>query len=344
MGNDFAKLKTFSSLKELESATGERFEMYAQYMLSLINVGYIGTRIHKDNGIDGILLSKESKSGETVIYSIYGPEKGTGWTSKFTKIKDDIDSIKGYVNGKFKKYEICFVFNFKLAGNEIYELDNYCTAESITYFYLYPEKLFRELEDNTKLITNAIAFFDGVNDEGREITDWNNHIFAGKVLEILCQINEGDDIADKLKTIMILKYKLLSYLPPEVVKLKQLPNNKIFAIPRKSELKEKTAVNQGHKTVYIFERKTGKIKKFDEESYVNTFGNKLEYLPTISRLENGIYAIKIEDLNVIFFLLNKCYLQLENTGFFDLTYALHHAMKTEERFEKLKSIRKSKLR
>lgn len=337
------RLKTFNSLKELESATGERFEIYAQYMLSLIHTGYIGTRIHKDNGIDGILLSRESRDVEPVIYSIYGPERGTNWTSKLRKIKDDIESIKEYVDRKFAKYTVCFVFNFKLAGDEISELDNYCSDEGITYSFLYPEKLFIELEDNTKLITNAVAFLDGIEVEAEDITDLNNHIFAGKVLEILCQINEGDDTVDKLEKIMILKYKLLSYLPLEALKLKQWSKNRIFAVTNRNEFKEKTTVNQGYKTVYIFENKTGKIKKFNEESYENTFGNKLEYIPTISISGNGLYAIKIEDLEVIFFLLNNCYLQLQNKGSFNLTYALHTAMRTEERIEKWRLIRKAKL-
>ena len=323
MGNGFGKLKTFSSLKELESATGERFEMYAQYMLSLIHSSYIGTRIHKDNGIDGILLSRESSREDTVIYSIYGPEKGTGWSSKFSKIKDDIDRIKEYVDGKFVKYTVCFVFNFKLAGEEIAELNKYCTTEGITYDLLYPDRLFGKLEDNTKLIVNAIAFLDGVEADTNELTDWNNHIFAGKILEILCHINEGEDTATKLKAINALQYNLLSYLPLKVLKLVQDPYKAdLFIVPSKKALKQSTVVNQGCTTVYIYEKKTSEIKKLTEKEYENMFGINPEYIPTVSKMDKNIYSIKIENLYIIFFLLNQCYGSLENSGEFSLSKAL----------------------
>lgn len=325
MGKGFDKLKTFGSLKELESASGERFEMYAQFMLSLIHSNYIGTRIHKDDGIDGILLLRETGSGDPRIYSIYGPEKGTGWNSKFPKIKYDISRIKEFTEGKFKDYTICFVFNFKPAGDELIELNNYCKSEEVEYVFLYPDKLFNELEGSTKLI-NAIAFLDGIDDKGHEITDWNNHIFAGKVLEILCQINENDnDIGDKLKTILILKYKLLSYLPSKVVKLNTDYTNTVFVVPKKKLFKELTTVNQGCRTVYIYEKKRHTIKQFSEESYENTFGRKLDLTSTLFILDKGLFAIKIEDLYVIFFLLNQCYTQLENKGEFSLSTALWFA-------------------
>ncbi|MBD8523823.1 hypothetical protein [Lysinibacillus fusiformis] len=338
MGKGFDKLKTFGSLKELESATGERFEMYAQVMLSLIHSNYIGTRIHKDDGIDGILLLRECGSGDPRIYSIYGPEKGTGWNSKFPKIKYDIARIKEFTEGKFKDYTICFVFNFKPAGEELIELNNYCNSEGVKYVFLYPDKLFNELEGSTKLI-NAIAFLDGIDDEGRELTDWNNHIFAGKVLEILCQINESDDdIVDKLQTILILKYKLLSYLPSKVVKLTTDFKNTVFVLPKKKLFKEMTTVNQGCRTVYIYDKKKRKINQFSEESYKNISGKKLELTPTLFKLEQGLFAIKIEDLYVIFFLLNQCYAQLENKGKFSLSKALWFA----EYFENAELIRKAK--
>lgn len=338
MGKGFGKLRTFSSLKELESASGERFEMYAQFMLSLIHSSYIGTRIHKDDGIDGILLSRENGRGEPIIYSIYGPEKGTGWSSKFPKVKYDIARIKEFTEGKFKDYTIYFVFNFKPAGEELIELDNYCKSQKVKYEFLYPDKLFNELEGSTKLI-NAIAFLDGIDDEGRELTDWNNHIFAGKVLEILCQINESDDgISDKLLTILKLKYKLLSYLPSNVVKLNTDFTNTIYVLPKKKLFKEMTTVNQGCRTVYIYDKKRRTINQFSEESYENIFGTKLELTPTLFKLDKGLFAIKIEDLHIIFFLLNQCYAHLENSG----EYSLSKALKVAEYIENAELIRKAK--
>lgn len=331
-------LRSIPTLRELESATGEQFELYAQFILNLIQPQYIRTRIHKDNGIDGILFLRESgKLKSPEFYSIYGPEKSTRWPAKLSKIKKDIQSIQNFAKNKHMSYSICFIFNFYLGGDEVEFLRRLSEETRIPFVFLFPETLIGRLEADSKQLLKAMAFINGVEQEPYELTDWNNHIFAGKVLEQLIRLSNFKDVGERLLIIAGLRAKLLTYLPWQEFEVKPIARigtkqetNSSLSIyrPNRSLLAERTQVNQGCRTIYIIHKGSNIVNQFSEEKYIEHYGNNLKYKPSVFKLGETMIAVKIDDLAIIHWLLDFCYQVVENSGNFSLYAVLSYKAKS----------------
>ena len=80
-------IKTTLTEQLLETSYGTEFENHAQFILALTKLGYIGTRISKDDGIDGVILNKKHSKRISSYTCIYGPMKSTEWNAKKRKLK-----------------------------------------------------------------------------------------------------------------------------------------------------------------------------------------------------------------------------------------------------------------
>ncbi|TWT08188.1 hypothetical protein FQV26_10370 [Planococcus sp. CPCC 101016] len=321
-------LRSVPTLREIESAWGEQFELYAQFILNLIQPQYTRTRVHKDNGVDGILYLRESsKKNPPVFYSIYGPEKSTRWPAKLAKIKKDIQSIQNFSENEHLDYSICFVFNFYLGGDEVKSLNRLSKEMGILFIYLFPDTLISRLEANSKQLLKAMAFINGVEQEPNELTDWNNHIFAGKVLEQLINLSNYQDVGDRLRIIASMRAQLLTYLPWQEFHVdtwiqpsrKQVTNlTKSIYKPRNSLFVEHTQVNQGCRTIYVVKRDSNIVNQFSEEEYMKIYEDDLINKPTVFKIGQTMIAVKVENLAIIYRILNICYQRIENIGSFTL--------------------------
>ena len=319
-------LRSVPTLRELESVTGEQFELYAQFILNLIQPQYTRTRVHKDNGVDGILYLRESgRKNPPVFYSIYGPEKSTRWSAKMAKIKADIQSIQNFTRNEHMNYSICFIFNFYLSGDEIKYFDQLSDEIGISFIFLFPDTLISRLKADSEQLLKAMAFINGVEQEPHDLTDWNNHIFAGKVLEQLIYISNYKDVGERLQIIASMRAQLLTYLPWQEFQVeswvrparKQSASlNQSIYKPSRSLLVERTQVNQGCRTVYVVKKGSNTVNQFSEEEYIKNYGDNLKDKPAVFKIGQSMIAVKIENLAIIYRLLNICYQRVENIGNF----------------------------
>lgn len=319
---DSRRLKTFSSIQELESATGSRFEMYAQYVLTLIHPNYIGTRLHQDDGVDGLIISRKSKREiSAIFYAIHGPERYTGWSNKFSKLKKDVRSIESFASSNFESFTVKFVLNYQLSASEAVALHEWMDAKGLAYETLTPQRLFSKLTGGVGQLQNAVAFIDSIEQEDRPLTDWNNHIFAGKVLENLSTIDAKSDITDTMNGILQMRAYLLSFVGIEDIRISSgfsykdgSNNTPLMGVPKMPVLKKNTQVNSGCRTVYLIDRETPKVRKLSDNEYENMFLRNLDEEDPVFVHDFRTVAVKVEDLSSIFQILNHTYANFEQHG------------------------------
>lgn len=341
---DNIKLKTYSTRQELYSATGERFEIYVQFILGAIKDDYIGTRIHKDNGIDGLIFSKKIKKSPNKLFSIYGPEKHTLWSKKFKKIQSDFQKMVMYYQDDDNEFEINFIFNFKLSTQEAIEINHLITQFTENYKIYDPDKLISLLE-NTSQIQNVVSFISGTEPEERELIDYNNHIFAGKALEKLISLSEIKDTGDKIQEVLKIKYDLLTYLciddfkRPMRSSIKKAYQFPIYVVPEKEVMKKNTKVNTGCESAYLIKKNNSVIEKMSKSKYETIFDKKWNEGFEIEKINEKNLIIKVKDLEVIFRIVNLCQNNLERRGDFNLFRVIrniqymHYFTKNREKFK-----------
>lgn len=319
---DSRRLKTFSSIQELESATGTRFEMYAQYVLTLIHPNYIGTRLHQDDGVDGLIISREPKrETPAIFYAIHGPERYTGWSNKFNKLKKDVQSIESFASSNFESFTVKFVLNYQLSASEAVALHQWMETKGFVYETLTPQRLFSKLTGGVGQLQNAVAFIDSIEQEDRPLTDWNNHIFAGKILENLSTIDAKADITDTMNWILQMRAYLLSFIGIDDIRVspgfsyKDSSNNTpLRVLPKMAVLKKNTQVNSGCRTVYLIDRETPKIRKLADDEYENMYLMNLDEKDPVFIHDFRTIAVKVEDLSAIYQFLNHTFANFEQHG------------------------------
>ena len=328
MDDQKQKLSIFATRTELYAATGERFEIYVQYILNLIHPNYIGTRIHGDGGIDGIILCRE-KQKVPIIYSIYAPEKSTNWKSKLKKIKKDLNNMNKYAE-KFDDYEIRFIFNFKFNIEEAEEFVKVMNEDGRRYEHFDPDKILGIIPDNAAM-QKAIGFVDGIHVNTTDLIDYNNHIFAGEVLKILNDMDHREDTLKNMDIIKNLRYSVLSYLSLEENEFNKLIKIRNFSLNSKFEkyiehhffypnrnLFEITKVNSNCERAHIVTKNKLGIISYNKKEYIEKYGDDWKERGEISKFSDDKMMVIVKDLRVIYTILNNCYMEIESKGNFKL--------------------------
>lgn len=336
-------VRTIYAVNEVEYATGEQFERYAQYLLTLMHATYIGTRIHKDKGIDGLILERGSKRAPTIFYAIYGPEKTTVWAKRLSKLKSDVMKIMEYAKDKDMDYSITFILNYRMANaDEVFGLKAFMDGHQIPFSVFDPNRIFSSISGGSNL-QNAVAFIHGIEQEEAELTDFNNHVFAGKVLDKLQAFKRHDDIKDKMDYILRMRSQLLSYITVHDFRLmggKDAHN--LYIMPKYDVLMKQTKVNWGCRTAYLLDdSQATKVRRIDEETFTKMFEQSFDEGSSIIRVGEKGFAVKIENLGVMFTILNKCYIELElyGDGDFSLYTIISSIVEGRERTNKLRNSR-----
>ncbi|WP_214823860.1 hypothetical protein [Exiguobacterium algae] len=317
-------LRTYGVKKDLEYATDNNFETFVQYILGLENNNYIGTRMKRDDGVDGLIIKRESNDKKSVVlYSIYGPEQSTRWNIKMRKIENDLsEMIKHAV--KYDEFTFKFIFNFKLGFEQAEAFESLMHQNEIKYELYNPEKLITLLKTDSQ-IQSAVAFIVGIEGEDRPLTDFNNHVFAGEVLKVLQSFDLKEDLSDKMKKINDMVLQVLSYLSGEHLTIrpclfsqKQESNAQLYLVPDRRQLVEKTKVNSGHETAYLVHDKKKEIQRLSKEEFQMLYDGLWEEQLTVLSPYKGCLAVKVENLLVIYTILEKCLRDFENSGDLDL--------------------------
>ncbi|TCI33822.1 hypothetical protein EVJ29_13105 [Exiguobacterium sp. SH4S7] len=322
------KLRTYGVKKELEYATGDMFETDVQFILALENHNYIGTRMKKDDGVDGLIIKRESNNKKSVVlYSIYGPEQSTRWNIKMRKIENDLSEMIKHA-AKYDESMFKFIFNFKIGFEQAEAFESLMHKNEIKYELYDPEKLITLLKTDSQ-IRSAVAFIVGIEGEDRPLTDFNNHVFAGEVLKVLQSFDLKEDLSDKMTKINDMKLQVMSYLSNEHMRIgprffsfKQESNVQLYLVPDRKQLVEKTQVNSGLETAYLVHDKKKEIQRLSKEDFQMLHDGLWEEELTVLSPYKGCLAVKVENLLVVYQILENCLSCLENSGDMDLYQVL----------------------
>ncbi|NHN33249.1 hypothetical protein [Paenibacillus agricola] len=288
--------------EKIKALHGIEFEYVANFILTLVEHRYHGTRFTKDDGVDGIKIQGIKNR---TLYSSHAPANSTDWKAiKIKSIVDAKDAIQ-FANGNNKEIkEWCILLNRDLAGNEVEFFHQLCAELGIkklrlVTLYEWEKMIF------THNIELVVSRFLGISQYRIPISELQPHVAARELLSFLSELRFSNE-SERLEQLNLKEKEIieLAFTSPDFDKYTNLSLSQLIMIH--------TRINENYTFAY---------KYTSDGSFITLpkDGSESEG-PYVSKDNTDNFTIKVQNLRIIYRLIQSLKRDVKN-------YSIHKALK-----------------